>query len=64
MEIFELSLKSGSYAKSWYTKLLPAEKDRFKNLVIAFQKQWPEKEMAVREKGELQEEPLAMTLRV
>ncbi|KAJ6610173.1 hypothetical protein B0H10DRAFT_2225304 [Mycena sp. CBHHK59/15] len=64
LEYFELSLKSGSYAKSWYTKLLPMEKDTFKNLVIAFQKQWPEKEMAVREKGELQEELLTMKLRV
>ncbi|KAJ7210145.1 hypothetical protein GGX14DRAFT_626524 [Mycena pura] len=63
LEFFELSLKSGSYAKSWYNKLPATDKDTFKNLVTAFQKQWPEKEMAEKEKGELQEELLSLTLR-
>ncbi|KAJ7186255.1 hypothetical protein GGX14DRAFT_581178 [Mycena pura] len=38
-------------------------KDTFPHLVVAFQRQWPEKEMAVREKGELQEELLSLKLR-
>ncbi|KAJ7190726.1 hypothetical protein GGX14DRAFT_603802, partial [Mycena pura] len=63
LEFFELSLKSGSYAKSWYNKLPATDKDTFKNLVMAFQKQWPEKEMAEKEKGELQEELLSLVLR-
>ncbi|KAJ7472503.1 hypothetical protein FB451DRAFT_1398718 [Mycena latifolia] len=63
LEFFELSLKSGSYAKSWYNKLAATDKDTFPHLVVAFQKQWPEKEMAVREKGELQEELLSLKLR-
>ncbi|KAJ7692389.1 hypothetical protein B0H17DRAFT_1200465 [Mycena rosella] len=63
LEFFELSLKSGSYAKSWYNKLAATEKDTFPHLVVAFQKQWPEKEMAVRERGELQEELLSLKLR-
>ncbi|KAF7348940.1 CCHC-type domain-containing protein [Mycena venus] len=63
LEFFELSLKSGSYAKSWYNKLPATEKDTFKNLAAAFQKQWPEKEMAEKEKGELHEELLSLVLR-
>ncbi|KAJ7436178.1 hypothetical protein FB451DRAFT_1379095 [Mycena latifolia] len=63
LEFFELSLKSGSYVKSWYNKLAATDKDTFPHLVVAFQKQWPEKEMAVREKGELQEELLSLKLR-
>ncbi|KAJ7453559.1 hypothetical protein B0H11DRAFT_1679450, partial [Mycena galericulata] len=62
LEFFELSLKSGSYAKSWYNKLIATDKDTFAHLVTAFQKQWPEKEMAIREKGELQEELLSLKL--
>ncbi|KAJ7265606.1 hypothetical protein C8J57DRAFT_1511366 [Mycena rebaudengoi] len=62
IEYFELSLKSGSYAKSWYTKLPAKEKDTFRNLTRAFQAQWPEREMAVKEKGELQEELLNIVL--
>ncbi|KAJ6476970.1 hypothetical protein C8R45DRAFT_1102257 [Mycena sanguinolenta] len=38
LEFFELSLKSGSYAKSWYNELAPTEKDSFKSLITAFQK--------------------------
>jgi hypothetical protein len=53
IEYFELSLKTGSYAKSWFKKLPATDKDTFKHLEAAFMKQWPEKEMAVREKGEL-----------
>ncbi|KAJ7203282.1 hypothetical protein GGX14DRAFT_324598, partial [Mycena pura] len=63
LEFFELSLKSGSYAKSWYNKLAATETDTFAHLVAAFQRQWPEKEMAIREKGELQEELLSLKLR-
>ncbi|KAJ6533138.1 hypothetical protein B0H19DRAFT_1383766 [Mycena capillaripes] len=63
LEFFELSLKSGRYAKSWYNRLGATEKDTFKNLVTAFQKQWPEKEMAEKEKGELHEELLSLVLR-
>ncbi|KAJ6561363.1 hypothetical protein B0H10DRAFT_2239930 [Mycena sp. CBHHK59/15] len=64
IEFFELSLKSGSYAKSWFNKLKATEKDTFKNLAAAFQKQWPEKEMAEKEKGELEEELLALAAKL
>ncbi|KAJ6613025.1 hypothetical protein B0H10DRAFT_2222595 [Mycena sp. CBHHK59/15] len=62
LEFFELSLKSGGYATSWYNKLVAADKDTFAHLVAAFQKQWPEKEMVIQEKGELQEELLSLKL--
>ncbi|KAJ7161550.1 hypothetical protein C8R46DRAFT_1283769 [Mycena filopes] len=62
IEYFELSLKSGSYAKSWLTKLDKKDKDTWEHLTAAFGKEWPEKEMAVRDRGELQEELLAFVL--
>ncbi|KAJ7220757.1 hypothetical protein GGX14DRAFT_431976, partial [Mycena pura] len=52
LEYFELSLKSGSLAESWYNKLPAAEKNTFENLVTAFQKQWPQEEMEEKERGE------------
>ncbi|KAJ7836082.1 hypothetical protein B0H14DRAFT_3460959 [Mycena olivaceomarginata] len=60
--VLELSLKTGSYARSWFKKLPATDKDTFKHLEAAFMKQWPEKEMAVKEKGELQEELLRIVL--
>ncbi|KAJ6448005.1 hypothetical protein C8R47DRAFT_937730, partial [Mycena vitilis] len=63
IEFFEFSLKSGSYAKNWFNKLLVGEKDTFANLVKAFKSKWPEKEMAEKEKGELHEELLTLVLR-
>jgi hypothetical protein len=62
IEYFELSLKTGSYARSWFKKLPATDKDTFKHLEAAFMKQWPEKEMAVKEKGEPQEELLSFVL--
>ncbi|KAJ7507991.1 hypothetical protein B0H11DRAFT_1704595 [Mycena galericulata] len=62
LEFFELCLKSGSFAKNWFNKLKAGEKDTFAHLAAAFQKQWPEKEMAEKEKGEVQEELLGLVL--
>ncbi|KAJ7334031.1 hypothetical protein DFH08DRAFT_965791 [Mycena albidolilacea] len=62
VESFELSLKMGSYGRSWFKKLSATDKDTFKHLEAAFMKQWPEKEMAVKEKGELQEELFSFVL--
>ncbi|KAJ7325423.1 hypothetical protein DFH08DRAFT_817104 [Mycena albidolilacea] len=62
IEYLQLSLKSGSYAKSWYTKLDPKEKDTWDHVMAAFTKEWLEKEMAVRDRDELQEELLTLVL--
>ncbi|KAF8161915.1 hypothetical protein K438DRAFT_304361 [Mycena galopus ATCC 62051] len=62
LEFFELCLKSGSFAKNWFNKLKLTEKDTFAHLAAAFQKQWPEKEMAEKERGEVQEELLSLVL--
>ncbi|KAJ7663447.1 hypothetical protein B0H17DRAFT_1211699 [Mycena rosella] len=62
LEFFELSLKSGSFAKRWFNKLDPTQEDTFAHLSAVFQAQWPEKEMAKKEKGELQEKLLAIVL--
>ncbi|KAJ7340026.1 hypothetical protein DFH08DRAFT_938796 [Mycena albidolilacea] len=62
IEYFELSLKDGSYASLWFSKLTAAEKKTFKDLTVAFRLQWPAKEMAEKSKGEQQEELLSMVL--
>ncbi|KAJ7114885.1 hypothetical protein C8R44DRAFT_880945 [Mycena epipterygia] len=62
IEYFELSLKDGSYASLWFSKLTAAEKKTFKDLTAAFRLQWPAKEMAEKSKGELQEELLSLAL--
>ncbi|KAF8187311.1 hypothetical protein K438DRAFT_1972934 [Mycena galopus ATCC 62051] len=62
VEYFELSLKDGSYASLWFSKLLPADKKTFQDLTLAFRLQWPAKEMAEKSKGEQQEELLSIVL--
>jgi hypothetical protein len=62
IKYFELSLKDGSYASLWFSKLTAAEKKTFKDLTAAFRLQWPAKEMAEKSKGEQQEELLSMAL--
>ncbi|KAJ6600454.1 hypothetical protein DFH09DRAFT_1302927 [Mycena vulgaris] len=62
IEDFELSLKDGSYASLWLSKLTAVEKKLFKDLTAAFRLQWPAKEMVEKSKGELQEELLSLAL--
>ncbi|KAJ7357915.1 hypothetical protein DFH08DRAFT_687027 [Mycena albidolilacea] len=62
IKYFELSLKDGSYASLWFSKLTAAEKKTFKDLTMVFRLQWPAKEMAEKSKGEQQEELLSMAL--
>jgi hypothetical protein len=62
IKYFELSLKDGSYASLWFSKLTAAEKKTFKDLTVVFRLQWLAKEIVEKSKGEQQEELLSMVL--